>query len=36
MASTLNRPDRASDACAIFESLLQDKSVNAEGLIRNQ
>jgi tetratricopeptide (TPR) repeat protein len=36
MASTLNRLGRASDACAVFESLLQDKSANAEDLIRYQ
>jgi tetratricopeptide (TPR) repeat protein len=36
MASTLNRLGRASDACAIFESLLQYKSANAEDLIRYQ
>jgi hypothetical protein len=36
MASTLNRLGRASDSCAIFESLLQDKSANAEDLIRYQ
>jgi predicted Zn-dependent protease len=36
MASTLNRLGRAGDACAIFESLLQDKSANAEDLIRYQ
>jgi predicted Zn-dependent protease len=36
MASTLNRLWRASDACAIFEALLQDKSASAEDLIRYQ
>jgi tetratricopeptide (TPR) repeat protein len=36
MASTLNGLGRASDSCAIFESLLQDKSANAEDLIRYQ
>jgi tetratricopeptide (TPR) repeat protein len=36
MASTLNRLGRARDACAIFEALLQDKSANAEDLIRYQ
>jgi len=36
MASTLNRLGRASDSCKIFESLLQDKSANAEDLIRYQ
>jgi predicted Zn-dependent protease len=36
MASTLNRMGRASDACAIFEALLLDKSANAEDLIRYQ
>jgi tetratricopeptide (TPR) repeat protein len=36
MASTLNRLGRASDACAIFDALLQDKSANAEDLIRYQ
>lgn len=36
MASMLNRLGRAGEACAIFESLLQDKSANAEDLIRYQ
>jgi tetratricopeptide (TPR) repeat protein len=36
MASTLNRLGRASDACAIFEALLRDKSANTEDLIRYQ
>jgi tetratricopeptide (TPR) repeat protein len=36
MASTLNRLGRAGDAGAIFEALLQDKSANAEDLIRYQ
>jgi tetratricopeptide (TPR) repeat protein len=36
MASTLNRLGRAGDACAIFETLMQNKSANAEDLIRYQ
>ncbi len=36
MASTLNRLGRASDACAAFESLLQNKNASAEDLIRYQ
>jgi Tetratricopeptide repeat/Tetratrico peptide repeat len=36
MASTLNRLGRASDACAAYESLLQNKTASAEDLIRCQ